>query len=177
MNIKIIYNKIIIYNYIIYNKYSYLNYKFFINYSINISLSVGLIPEIFPIAVTGILVASIDFIKTLKKFKYKSIILSIITLIIIRKYDIFYNIKGIYYQGIRQTISALLLFFIFLLFSLDNIKYKAIFKQITSYTGGIYYLHIILPKYMYKIKLIRYRTVLGCIINYLTGYLICFIGI
>jgi len=52
-----------------------------------------------------------------------------------------------------------------------------ILNKLTSYTGGVYYLHVAFAnlsgKYIY---LIRRRTFKGCLLIYLYYYLICFIG-
>ena len=62
------------------------------------------------------------------------------------------------------------LFIIFLILPFDNInseKIKFIIKNITNFTGGVYYLHR-------KIKLI---TIFSCVIIYIICYFICSIGI
>ena len=62
----------------------------------------------------------------------------------------------------------------------DKIRNKnlmVILNKLTSYTGGVYYLHVAIAnlsgKYIY---LIRRRTFKGCLLIYLYCYLICFIG-
>ena len=70
------------------------------------------------------------------------------------------------------------LFIIFLILPFDNInseKIKFIIKNITNFTGGVYYLHR-------KIKLIIMsllikRTIFSCVIIYIICYFICSIGI
>ena len=65
------------------------------------------------------------------------------------------------------------LFFFFSILPFDKINSKRILiiiKQITSYTGGVYYIH---PEIRYIIKK---RNFMGIIKNYLICYLICFIG-
>ena len=119
-------------------QYSYFNLYFFNQYNSYISLSVGLIPELFPIVVIGISFGSIELIKNLMKLRKKSLILSFLSLYIIRTFNIFYNIKGLFYQGISLNICGNLLFIFFSLIPFDYIKNKKIIqiiKQITSYTG------------------------------------------
>lgn len=166
-------------------QYSYFNLYFFNQYKSYIKYSIGLIPELFPIAVIGISFGSIKLIKNLMNFRKKSIILSFLFLYIIRTFNIFYNINGIFYQGISLNICGNLLFIFFSLTPFDNIKNKKIIqiiKQITSYTGGIYYLHTIISIYinkvLFKIKLLfKYIGICSSIVNYLSCYIICCIGI
>lgn len=72
------------------------------------------------------------------------------------------------------------LFINFSILPFDKIKNNKIIlfiKQITSYTGGIYYLHPeiynIFEKYIIEFK---NKTFKGCIINYLICYFVCFFG-
>jgi hypothetical protein len=50
-------------------------------------------------------------------------------------------------------------------------------KFLTSYSGGIYYLHIKMPLLLeLLLKREQSRTITTCIIYYLLCYLLCFIG-
>lgn len=162
-------------------QYSYYNFIFFHKFNNYIYHSVGLIIEIFPIAVTGLSLSSIDFINLLHKNNINAILLSLLSLFIVKKYDIFNNIIGNLYQGIKLNVSSIFLFIIFSQISFKYIKSKKIIdfiKGLTKFTGGIYYIHIIIAYYMGKIfLLIRNKTIIGCIIIYLICYLICFLGI
>ena len=165
-------------------QYSDYNYNFFQKYSIFISHSVGLIPELYPIVVTGLSLSSIEIIHLLNKNRIKSISLSILSLYIIRKNIVFSLIKGNFYQGISLNICAIFLFIIFSQISFNCTKknknenfFIFIIKNFTRYTGGIYYLHIIIYIHMGKLLLlIKKKTIVGCIIIYLICYSICFIG-
>ena len=69
--------------------------------------------------------------------------MSIIVLLFITKYHEFDNIKTFKYGGIRLNIAAVFLFIIFSSLPLQNIKTRKcikIIRQITSYTGGIYFM-------------------------------------
>ena len=98
-------------------QYSYLNFHFFRKYTSNIYLSIGLVPELFPIAVTGLLIASMSIINTLKKYRNSTIFLFLFILIMITKYSYFNEIEGLFYQGVKLNISGVLLFFIFLIYT------------------------------------------------------------
>ena len=97
------------------------------------------------------------------------------------KYQIFISINGFFYQGLKLYIISLCVFNIFLLFPSDiitNNTFIKFIKLISNYTAGIYYLHFSLFNYFKEyISLIKKMTFYGCIINYLTCYLISFLGI
>ena len=72
------------------------------------------------------------------------------------------------------------LFINFSILPFDKIKNNNIIffiKQITSYTGGIYYLHPeIYNIFKNYIRQIKNKTFLGIISNYLICYFVCFLG-
>ena len=162
-------------------QYSSFNYLYFHKYSFYIFCSVGLIIELIPIAVTGLFLSSIQIISLFQENSIKAIIISILSLFIVKKYDIFNNILGNMYQGLLVNVCAILLFIIFSQISFNYIKSRKIIifiMQITKYTGGIYYIHGIIGFYLkYIILLIKNKTIVGCLIIYLICYLICFLGI
>ena len=130
-----------------------------------------------PISINGIIFSGINF----KTSKTKIIIVFSLILYFFILYDIFLVPKGFLYPGIRLNIQAILLFYIFtLLFSFEiikNNKIKNFINFITNYTGGVYYLHIVVRDYLsYIIPLIKRKTLRGCIIIYIICYLLCFIG-
>ncbi len=59
-----------------------------------------------------------------------------------------------------------------------NISIYNIIKQMTGYTGGIYYIHVYLNKLLKRYVSFKYNsgTIFSCIIHYLLCYFICFIG-
>ena len=66
------------------------------------------------------------------------------------------------------------------MFPSKKIKNKTIIKfikLITGHTAGVYYLHIVIYKYLTPIFIsVKNKTLKGSIMIYLTCYLICFIG-
>ena len=64
---------------------------------------------------------------------------------------------------------------------LDNIKNKKINQLIiviTNYTGGVYYLHTKIQDILSpKLLIIKNKTLIGCLLNYIICYNICLIGI
>jgi fucose 4-O-acetylase-like acetyltransferase len=164
------------------SQYTGFNYNFFINnFTINSSATFGRFAEAIPNAVAGFFLAYIDLLKKSNKYKYIYFYMSIIVLLFITKYHEFDNIKTFKYGGIRLNIAAISLFIIFSLLPFEKIKNRIcikIIKQITSYTGGIYFMHRLFGyghlcrKY---IPPIEKGNFLGCIIIYLICYIISFI--
>ena len=95
------------------------------------------------------------------------------------KFNIFINIIGFNYSGIKIHIISLLIFILFSIIPIDKIIKDDInfINQISKFTSGIYYLHLPMISYLESyIVLIRKRRIYGTIIIYIICYLICFIG-
>ena len=123
--------------------------------------------------------ASINILNKYYKFRLGVMILSGYFIYFILYYNYIYKIK-FKYKGIMIDLFGVSAFSFFSMIPFDKINNKIIIfiiKQITSYTGGIYYIH---PKaaeiFSVKFKHIRRREFIGCIQLYLISYLICFIG-
>ena len=161
-------------------QFSQLNFQFFTKYSKIIKFSVGYFAETIPLAVTGISMASLDIINKLKKKRITTFFFSISFLLIFFKYNIFTPIKGFGKQGMMYNIGGVFFFLTFSLIPLENFNRKLliILKYITSYTPGIYFLHINIYKiFRFKINSIKKKTFLGCLFIYLISYsisCICF---
>ena len=101
------------------------------------------------------------------------------SIIIAIKYEILIR----YSKLLKIIIIDIVVVCLFLLFSLipfelieNNIVKKAI-KQISSYTGGIYYIHYIVKKIFGKyFNIFNAGNLKSCAINYFVSYFICFIG-
>ena len=158
-------------------QYSEYNLIFYRKFSKN---CLGRFVEMVPYATTGFTFGTYKTIDYLKKYKYNTIILSLLIFILTDKYNIFIIPNGIAYSGIKYNIRAICLIFLFSLLSSENIKYKLlfnIFKELSNYTAGIFYLHWTVYVYFKSfIKDIKKGTFLGCFYNYLICYLICFIS-
>lgn len=120
----------------------------------------------------GFFFASIKIFE--KKFNKKYSLLSIFTLLLL-----IINNKSIY----RRFIEILLSGFLILIFASIpseklNISIYNFFKQMTGYTGGIYYIHVFLNKLLKKYVSSKYNpgTIFTCIIHYFLCYFICLIG-
>jgi fucose 4-O-acetylase-like acetyltransferase len=165
-------------------QYSGYNYKYFMKYKARISYSLGNTVEVFPHTVTGFFFGYIDIIKLMLNFRFKIFYFSIIYIYIFFYFDIFINIKGFYYPGLLCNIGAIILFICFSLIPFKNNINKSLIsfiKTISNFTGGIYYFHTIIYKYIIKYKInlsiFTINSITRCFIIYLFCYIFCFIGI
>ena len=141
------------------------------------ALTFGRFPEAFPNAVTGFTFSFFKIITFLKKYRLNTIFYSSIILIMISTYNIFDNLKTFKYGGIRLNIGASCIFIIFSLLPFENIKNKTItnfIRQITRYTGGIYYMHYLVGTSLILTKILKNLngTIIGCIFVYITCFFI-----
>ena len=149
-----------IFSYVI--KYCGYNDKIFLKYNDIAKLSTNNIAGGIVLALTGFLVSSNDFInicnKNRKGLAYKLIIFQLLikinSFIMINYYP--------YIKGILINIVALNFFIIFSMIPFDKINNDIIIsmiKQITNYTGGVYYIHIpILITMQNYFNIIKYQT-------------------
>jgi fucose 4-O-acetylase-like acetyltransferase len=166
-------------------QYTGLNYNLFRKYARHhFKLTFGRFAEGFPNAVSGFYIASKNYTSLLKSNSKNAIINSLIIVSFITKFNVFSEIKTYKYGGIRLSIAAICIFFIFYLFPFRAIKNKFlinIITQITSYTGGIYFIHNLIGRgYILKKILshfaIKRHTLFECIIVFFISYTICFSG-
>ena len=122
----------------------------------------GRILGMFPIAVAGLSISSMNLLIELKKYRNRAIFICFMNIFFLIKYDIFIIKNGYVYRSILFIIAAINFFFGFALIDFNNINNRIIkiIKYITKYTGGIYYIHMIVMKNLRKkIKVINNRTV------------------
>ena len=162
-------------------QYSNLNYQIFSKYSLYKKYTLGRFLEVIPFCITGYILASLKIIHYLKKHSIMTIYFFLTIIWFVIKYNVFIEIKGFLYQGIRLQIISILIFIIFSLFPSQKIKNKNIIKTIrfiTNNTSGIYFLHYSISNYLNKyIILIKNKTLFGCIIIYIICYFISFFGL
>lgn len=158
-----------------YLQYSKINLYFF--YS-NRQPSLGKECEFIPLAVTGFILAEFNIFEKIHKNKIKSFFISTILYKMIQYYEIFAHLKGVQYSGIKLNVCSICLVFIFSLYPSELKKrYQKIFKILTNFTGGIYYIHRIIQRYLkYALYDIREGTFFGIILIYLFSYIICYLG-
>ena len=158
-------------------QYSYWDIFILKKYFRVIQFSLGLIFELLPYAVVGVILYYLDIVTKLKKYKEVSIFFLGEIIFLILKFDIFVIIKGFLYPGILPNVGGICIFILFSLFSFLNRKLIFLLKIITKYTGGIYYLHMICFKFLSRAFIfIRKKTFHGSIVIYITTYIICYFG-
>ena len=91
----------------------------------------------------------------------------------------------IFYKTVKKYLLlsyffAISLIILFAILPFDKLKCGNIIKGISSYAGGIYYIHVYVNSLINKHLLIKFKlkkgTIIICIINYFICYIICFIG-
>ncbi len=162
-------------------QYSGINRKFYISLRREKKECLGRFAEVLPYTIAGFTLASLGIIKKLNNCKLKTYIFSVLIYFLIEKYSIFSKVKGIAYPGIKLNISSICIILVFSLFPSEKIKTnstKVIFKNITNFTAGIFYLHWSLIIYLKNyIQIIKKGCFSGLILIYLLGYIISFSGI
>jgi hypothetical protein len=118
---------------------------------------------------TGFLINSGDILNKLQKKRYALFIFIFLDFILINNYKIFINNS----KMIKSVIIDIVIVCIFISFGLipfEAVKsqiIKRIIKQLTRYTGGIYYTHIIVKIIFSKyFKIIHLGDFNSCIIIY-----------
>ena len=161
--------------------YLFYIYYYFRKYPNYKGTTLGFLFESVPFAITGFTLGYYKIFDILTKNKIEVLVLSLLVYKLISDYDIFTNIKGVLYQGIKLNILSICLVFIFSLFPSDKIKNKFFSKfliSITNHTAGVYYMHLAVNNYLSVfIVAIKNGTFLGLIITYIFCYYISFIGI
>ena len=160
-------------------QYSAKAFEYFMTFKEKPYRYMGSIVEAIPYTVTGLTLASYKLINKIKD-KKEIFFVNIIALYFIKKYDIIRSINGFRYPGLALNIGGICIFICFSFIKFIK-KPKLLFimnKHITNYTGGIYYLHIVvLNIFKNKISFIGNKTMLGGFTIYIISYFICFIGI
>ena len=166
-------------------QYSGINFIFFTSNFKGISAATfGRFVEAFPNAIIGFYLSSIDIITKAKKNIIKVSFICITTLVFITKYHYYDKLDSLYnfrYAGFRLNIAAICIFIFFSLLPFEKIKSKIIINiisKITSYTGGIYFIHKLLGKGYFCSHILRIKrgNLFFCIIIYLLSYIISAIG-
>jgi len=166
-------------------QYTGLNYEFFTNYfPYHYKITYGRIAEGFPHAITGFYISSNNLMKLLKNNIRNTITNSIIILIFITKLKVFLDIDTFKYGGIRLNIGAICFLFIFFFFPSKKIKNEFLIKiiiKLTNYTGGIYFLHILIGrgyilKKIFTILTIKRHTIFHCITVFIISHILCLFG-
>ena len=160
---------------------------FFINeyYYNSLNIYNDLIGSIRPLLIsfiyslTGFFLGHRFIIKKLQNIKFIAFILIIPAFILI-----YYNKKLIEISiSVNVLIVDIVIICLFICFALipfelfkKDIIYRIV-KQLTSYTGGIYYIHVGVKRTLSTYyKILSFGDFKSCAINYLISYFICFVG-
>ena len=125
----------------------------------------------------GLTLASLVNIDNLKKKRKKAILFSLIGVYLIKDFS-FINNHLFYLGSIINGIAAVSFFTFFSMIPVsNNKKIILMISIITNYTGGVYYLHVIIWKiFSRKMYIFKKGTLSSCFLNYIICYFICFIG-
>ena len=150
------------------NKY----FQFWEGYNKIVIFSVRPLPINYKFGIIGFFLSSIKIIEAKKTKKY--LLLCIFILILLK----IINNKII--ENILKNLFSIILILIFASIPLDKLSFSVIIfiKKISSYTGGIYYIHYFLNSLLKKYISLKFISgnIFMCIILYYLCYLICFIG-
>lgn len=162
----------------LYYPYHFYN-KLFFKYIIEIRSLIKDFSKVLFYGAIGITFGSLKIITILKKYRKRVIFFCIYILYLLR--DFLFIINLYYLKCIIFGIGASSLFIIFSILPFENIKnekYIKIIKNITNYSGGIFYLHLKVKEILNnEILIIKNGTLLGCLLIYIICYLISFFGV
>ena len=149
-------------------------YRKYNKYKTTLIFSIRPIPSSYIYALFGLILFNLnDFVK-FKKYKIKNSFLCFIFFCLYIYSENFLELKA-YFLAIK-ILLCISVFIVFLNLPLHEINNNLI-KILTSYSAGIYYLHIKMQKILELLfKSMKSKTITTCIINYLLCYLSCLIG-
>ena len=153
--------------------------KLFFSCSENIKRSVGRLARMTIFSIIGFILSSYKILIFLKDYRIISMCISFIFSFIILYFKIYISEKY-FYEGIFEILSSISFFIFFYMLPFEKITFGPLIfliKQITSYSSGIYYMHIKIIEYFQDyFKAFEEKTLTGYTINYIICYFICFIG-
>ena len=160
-------------------QYSGINYELYI--FVNKIHSIARISELIPFSITGFILYEFNILNKLQTYKLNTSIISLLIYIFIGNYQVFSDIKGDSYHGIKLNFRSLSIIFIFSLLLLEKTKNKYLInliKVFTNYTGGIFYLHQAIHNFFEDIVIvIKKGTLFSLFLIYFFSYIACFLGI
>ena len=163
----------------LYYPYHYYN-KLFNKYIKEIRTLIQDFSKVLFYGAIGASLSSIKLINNLQKYRARTIFFCLYVLFLIRDFLQIINLF-FYLRCIIFGIGALTIFILFLILPLDNIKNKSchlLIIHLTNYSGGVYYLHLKVKEILNnKLIIVKNGTLVGCFLNYILCYFICFLGI
>jgi len=168
------------------SQYTGLNYSLFNNLPYNIKFTIGRTFEMIPYATIGILLSTIaPFLYRLNKKQHVIIFLSsgafMAIIIAIRTLCVSYRPKGFDYAGAYLIIIAVLLVisaYTNPINFVQNRKFRNFVKWITSFTLGIFCMHIVIGRFIewafIALHLVTYNSLMA-VTTYISCYIISFL--
>lgn len=163
-------------------QYSGIN-MFFNNSRFEVKYSSGRFMEMLPVAVIGFMIARDGTLEKTRRHKYLAVSISIFTIFMVNRYNVFIDIQGYGYSGIKciAVAAAFIILFYFLPLNRLSGRYKKVLIKITSYTMGIYCMHQLVYRLInliisvYSLD-IRTGTFSGCIFIYIICFICAYLG-
>lgn len=167
-------------------QYTGANYVMFGNLPYELKYPLGRMIEMIPYANIGVLCSIL--IPWLQEKKFKLHIILFISSLVLVALCIFikwrfvnYSIQGFGYNGLYLMIGSILLMVMALTSPLNfvnNERFKCIVKWITSFTMGVYCMHVVFGKIVEGIFIkygIMTQTIWVCLLVYIIGYAVSFV--
>ncbi len=143
----------------------------------------GRFMEMLPLAVIGFMITRDGVLEKIRGRKYLAVNISVFIIFIVNKYNIFTDITGYGYSGIKNILVATAFIILFYFLPLDRLsaRYQKILIKLTRYTMGIYCMHqlvyklacLIISAYNLNIKA---GTFIGCIFVYIICFIFAYLG-
>lgn len=146
-------------------QYSKINYNLFVNTVSQVNGSIGRGVEILPYAISGMFLYKHK--EALNRLKHVPVFCLIFICIIL--YIKLPNCLGMGYQGITLFVVALLIFVMF--YSL-RIKENRLLKILSTYTFGVYCVHMYIGKLLVSLGVIKNYLIL-CLVVYILSLFCC----
>ena len=168
------------------SQYTGLNYYLFNGLHDNVKYTIGRFFEMIPYATIGILLSTLAPYLDKLENKYRLIMffgsgLLMAGIIAIRTYLVQYHVKGFDYAGAYLIVIAVLLVLTAYtnpINSVQNETFRCVIKWITSFTLGIFCMHIVIGRFVEwafaKFNWPTYTTIM-VVVSYLICYLISFL--
>ena len=153
--------------------------KLLMNYNDDIKRSIGRICKMTTYSIIGYIISSKKLLIYLKNYRIISMSISLCVSIVIIYFKLFLS-EIYFYEGLFVNIGIICIFIFFYMLPFELITFGPLIfliKQVTSYSSGIYYLHVkILEYFKDSFHSFEEKTLIGCALNYIICYSICFIG-
>lgn len=161
----------------LYIHFSGINTGFFNSYSELIKISLGTLIELFPLCSIGCIFSSFGLLQKIKNLSFNVRLIFFFGIYLLFKYELFISYKGYMYPNVLLNIfSSSFLLLSFGSLNLRNSKTSTnIIQFITKFTGGIYYIHPNIIKFI-LFYLQSKDSYFRSFFTYIFCYLICFIG-